>query len=88
MGFIKIKKEDTRACLILYPRTTRGEWQKAYFHMWRVRKPLYKDEENKVIEAVVEMRNGTIMNIDPKYMRFIDRDASEFDIDNRTETIE
>lgn len=84
MEFIKMRKEDTRPCIILYPRTTRGEgeWQKAYFHMWRKRKSISIDEEENFLDAIIEMKDGSMMVIDPKYIKFIDRDESEFYIDN------
>lgn len=78
-----MKKEDTRPCLICYPRDTsgKGEWKKAYFHMWKKREKRYIGEEKEVLEAVVEMEDGFVMTIQPRYMRFIDRDKSEFEIE-------
>lgn len=83
-GYIEMKKQDTRPCLICYPRDTRGngKWQKAYFHMWRKREARYIGEEKEVLEAVVEMEDGFVMTIEPGYMRFADRDKSEFEINS------
>lgn len=34
----------------------------------------------KTLYAVVEIENGSVMDVEARYMRFIDRDKSEFEI--------
>lgn len=77
--YIEMKKSDTRPCIIKYPRNTRGEgeWQKAFFHMWIRRKDVCG---KKKLYAVVEIKGGYVMDIEAGYMRFTDRDESEFEI--------
>lgn len=75
-----LKKENTRKCLIFYPRDRKGngKWQEAFFHFWWRAKDVYGE---KTLYAVVEIQDGTVMRIASCYMRFIDRDKSEFEND-------
>lgn len=76
---IEMKKEDARPCIIKYPRDTmgNGEWKKAFFHMWIRAKDICG---KKTLYAVVEVENGSVMDIEARYIRFTDRDKSEFEM--------
>lgn len=84
---IDVKKENTRPCLICYPRDTRGngKWQKAFFHFWWRTKDACGEE---TLYAIVEMQEGTVMRIPSCYMRFIDRDKSEFEVSSEDDGME
>lgn len=59
------------------------EMAKSIFPHVEEKRKRYIGEEKEVLEAVVEMEDGFVMTIQPRYMRFIDRDKSEFEIDSR-----